>query len=66
MRGVLNESTNVVHRPEDGDGRPGVRTTCGATNHVTDTRLQRVDVARAVSDEDASRCGRCFADAGGY
>lgn len=62
MDGVLNTTTNTVHRHREA----GVKTACGATRHVADDRLDRVDVDRVVLDSNACKCGRCFADGGGY
>ncbi|WP_226022667.1 hypothetical protein [Halomicrobium salinisoli] len=64
MNGVLNTGTNTVHRHRDREAR--ARTACGATRHVADERLDRIDVDRALSAREASKCGRCFSDGGGY
>lgn len=64
MRGVLNETTNTVHRKRS-DGQD-CRTACGATYHVSDDRLRPTSVDRALADSTASKCGRCFSDGGGY
>lgn len=64
MDGVLNETTHTVHKHDT--GRSDVRSVCGATNHVSRDRLRKLPVERALADYDARRCGRCFADAGGY
>jgi len=64
MHGVLNETTNKIHRHES--GRSDFQTTCGATSHVAHDNLRLVPVERAVSDADANRCGRCFDDGGSY
>lgn len=64
MDGILNETTNKVHRhsPNGTD----YRTSCGATYHVPSERLRRTSIDEAVEEHTATRCGRCFADAGGY
>ncbi|ELZ06889.1 hypothetical protein [Natrialba aegyptia] len=64
MDGVLNETTNTVHKHKT--GRSDFRTHCGATSHVTHDRLRLVSIDRTTTDRNVSRCGRCFADAGGY
>ncbi|QCJ47046.1 MULTISPECIES: hypothetical protein [Haloprofundus] len=63
MRGVLNEQTETVHKPTDHAHR---LTACGALFHVSEKATSVVDLADAVDDGGASRCGRCFDDAGGY
>lgn len=64
MDGVVNTHTQTVHRHEH--GRASLETACGLTAHVDADRLQRTSLDRAADDADASRCGRCFEDAGGY
>lgn len=64
MNGVLNETTNKIHKYES--GRSDFQTSCGATSHVAHEHLRLIPVERAVSDADANRCGRCFDDGGGY
>ncbi len=64
MDGVLNTTTNTVHKHRD--RKVTATTACGATRHVADERLDRIDVDRALSDRQASKCGRCFSDGGGY
>lgn len=64
MDGVLNETTNKIHRHET--GRSDFQTTCGATTHVTHDNLRLITIERAVTDVDATKCGRCFADGSGY
>ncbi|WP_224448026.1 hypothetical protein [Haloprofundus salilacus] len=63
MRGVLNEQTKTVHKSTDQTHRLAA---CGALFHVSAESTVSVDVADAVDEGDASRCGRCFDDAGGY
>jgi hypothetical protein len=64
MNGVLNETTNKVHKHDP--GRSDFQTVCGATAHVAHEDLRLVPVERAIGDADANRCGRCFDEAGGY
>jgi hypothetical protein len=62
MDGVLNTSTNTVHRhQESGDG-----SACGATRFVAGEQLRRVDVEHAITSDSAKKCGRCFSDGGSY
>ncbi|MFB6136401.1 MAG: hypothetical protein ABEJ04_06545 [Halobacteriaceae archaeon] len=62
--GVLNETTNTVHKHETEGSE--FETECGLTHHVAPERLRKVPVERAVASERTSRCGRCFSEAGGY
>ena len=64
MDGILNETTSTVHemRAEE----PDLRAECGVTNHLEGDKLREVSVHRATRELDASKCGRCFDDAGGY
>ena len=64
MDAVLNEHTNTVHKRED--DATDLHTSCGVTSHVDDHQLESMPVRRAVADRDASKCGRCFEDGGGY
>ena len=64
MNGVLNETTNKLHRHKT--GRSDFRTTCGATVHVTHDNLRLIAIERAVADTNVTKCGRCFADGSGY
>jgi len=64
MKGVLNENTRTVHKHEPGDSNP--RTVCGVSYHVARDQLQIMPVDRATGECDASRCGRCFDNSGGY
>ncbi|WP_372480235.1 hypothetical protein ACAH01_03400 [Halomicrobium sp. HM KBTZ05] len=64
MKGLLNESTATVHKYEPQRGR-GVAE-CGATTTVTHDQLRVLPVERALDERDASKCGRCFGDGGGY
>lgn len=60
MNGVLNEVTETVHKHER--GQSDFQTTCGAIATVSHDNLRITPVEGAT----ASRCGRCFEDAGGY
>jgi hypothetical protein len=62
MIGVLNETTGMVHR----EGTAGGRTACGAATHLDGDRLRSLRLDRALEEYDASKCGRCFDDGGGY
>lgn len=62
--GVLNEFTNTVHKHET--GAAAFETECGLTRHVEANRLRRLPLDRAITVESASKCGRCFSEAGGY
>lgn len=64
MDGVLNETTNTVHKHDRRNAAP--RPFCGATDHVTHDNLRLVRVDSTVDATAASKCGRCFDDAGGY
>lgn len=64
MNGVLNEVTNTVHKHEM--GHSDFQTVCGATFHVSHDNLRMAAIERTVTATNASKCGRCFDDAGGY
>lgn len=64
MDGVLNETTNKIHKYEH--GRSDFQTTCGATAHVAHEHLRLISIEQAIGGADANRCGRCFADGSGY
>lgn len=64
MNGVLNESTNTVHKHKMGPSE--FETECGLTNHVGPDYLRRTSIEQALSNETTSKCGRCFPGAGGY
>lgn len=62
---VLNEVTNTIHKQET--GKSARQTVCGATNHLPQDNLKRVTVVESELDTlNATKCGRCFDDAGGY
>lgn len=64
MDGVLNESTRTVHKHERGG--PELHTACGVTYTVHSEKLREIPVEQAVAATNASKCGRCFEDGGGY
>jgi hypothetical protein len=64
MDGVLNEITRTVHKHES--GASDLRTACGLVHRADPDTLRVVSVERATADPDASKCGGCFEDAGGY
>jgi len=64
MKGVLNESTEMVHKHESGE--TGGLAECGATSTVTHDRLEVLPVEEALDREGTAKCGRCFGDGGGY
>lgn len=64
MDGVLNETTNTVHRHER--SKSDLESACGATYHLRREKLRMTTVDRAVSALSADKCGRCFEDGGGY
>ena len=64
MDGILNTTTNTVHKHGFQDSRG--RTVCGATMYLSESQLDEIDVNQAVTDHQASKCGRCFSDGGGY
>lgn len=65
MNIVLNEVTNTIHKQET--GKSEWQTVCGATNHLPQDNLKRVTVIEPELDTlTATKCGRCFDDAGGY
>ncbi len=64
MEGVLNEVTRTVHEHER--GKSDFQTTCGSVSHVSHDQLRIIPVERTIDTGDASKCGRCFDDGGGY
>lgn len=65
MNGVLNETTNTIHKRETGSA--DFQTECGATYHVSHDHLRIVAAIESTTDAtSATKCGRCFDDAGGY
>jgi hypothetical protein len=63
MDGVLNEYTKTVHKHET--GASDLHTVCGATYNLEPGQLREMSVESAEAI-DASKCGRCFDDGGGY
>lgn len=67
---ILNELTETVHKYEAGSSE--LHAACGVTHHLAPDRLRgprklrRISLERASIDYDASKCGRCFDDGGGY
>ncbi len=64
MQGVLNERTHKVHKLKSGDS--DARPECGATTRIDHNEIRVLPIEEAVEDGETDRCGRCFADAGGY
>ena len=64
MDGVLNTTTRTVHRRKSESNT--CDTACGATRFVATDTLDTVAVEQALEDAGAEKCGRCFADGGGY
>lgn len=64
MDAVLNETTRTVHKPRVG-GRD-LQTECGVAYLVAPDQLRTTSIERATAELDATKCGRCFEDAGGY
>lgn len=64
MNGILNETTNTVHKQET--GAPGLQTPCGITNNVPEDQLSPTAIDQSDGTTDTTRCGRCFEDGGGY
>lgn len=64
MTVVVNQCTNTVHKHDPGDR--DLHTACGITYHLDHDRLRTVPFEQATTDGDASKCGRCFDDGGGY
>lgn len=64
MKGILNETTNTVHKHRA--GASALQAECGATDHLERGYLRSVAVERVLTGADADKCGRCFAEAGGY
>lgn len=64
MKGVLNETTNTIHKHET--GKTKLATECGITYHVAAEQLRVAPIEQATADPGTRKCGRCFDDAGGY
>jgi len=64
MKGVLNETTQTIHKHETGESAFG--TECGATHQLSSENLHVVSVTSASAATDVDKCGRCFDGGGGY
>jgi hypothetical protein len=64
MESIVNEVTRTVHKHET--GASDLHTRCGVTYNLDPEQLQTMSLSRATTDYDASKCGRCFEDGGGY
>jgi uncharacterized metal-binding protein YceD (DUF177 family) len=64
MDGVLNESTNTVHRKAVSEHR--LHTVCGVTHNLPEDNLQQVTIDQQIAATATSKCGRCFEEGGGY
>lgn len=64
MDGVLNEVTNTVHKHES--EKSDLQTVCGATFQISHDNLRMAAIGFEINRRTASKCGRCFEDAGGY
>ncbi|QIO25045.1 hypothetical protein G9465_22430 (plasmid) [Haloarcula sp. JP-L23] len=62
--GVLNKTTKTVHKHKIGNAK--LQTTHGLTYHVAPDKLRMTSVESATTEFNATKCGRCFEDAGGY
>lgn len=60
MDGVLNQTTNKVHKyePDSSD----FRTPCGATARVSHDELRLISIERLVDDSTVTKCRQCFED----
>ncbi|QIO24845.1 hypothetical protein G9465_19290 (plasmid) [Haloarcula sp. JP-L23] len=63
-KAVLNETTNTVHKPKTGGS--DFQTDCGVSRHLGRDQLRIITVEQAIDSTEISKCGRCFADVGGY
>lgn len=64
MVGVLNEVTKTVHKHKG--GRTDFQTECGSLSHISHDNLRIAVIGSENTRNTASKCGRCFDDAGGY
>lgn len=64
MTVVVNQCTKTLHKHAPGED--GLNTACGITYHLDHDHLLAIPFEQATSDGDASKCGRCFDDGGGY
>lgn len=61
---VLNENRMTVHRRQPGGERYEIR--CGHRFALGQEWLRVTSVAEATNGLDATKCGSCFEEAGGY
>ncbi len=54
----------TVHRRAP--GTPEFETVCRLTCYVNPENLRKTDVDQALTEINASKCGRCFEGGGGY
>lgn len=65
MDAVLNLGTRTIHKQEDRE--PDIETICGVTRNLPQDRFEPVTaIETELETTDASKCGRCFDDGGGY
>lgn len=64
MDGILNETTNTVHKQES--GKSALETPCGVTNNLSEDHLRQTAIDQLVTTTNTTKCGRCFEDGGGY
>jgi hypothetical protein len=64
MTVVLNTETETTHQPRGESSEHDA--SCGALMYVPEEHVERVSRSAAGSDDETSRCGRCFVDGGGY
>jgi hypothetical protein len=64
MDGILNETTNTLHKRETGN--QGLEAACGATLHLFADNLQTAAIDSTAGRPETSKCGRCFDGVGGY
>ncbi|MFB6299665.1 MAG: hypothetical protein ABEH65_05330 [Halobacteriales archaeon] len=56
--------TLTIHKQET--GAADLHTECGHTHYVDPDGLRMIAVERAMEELDASKCGECFDEGGGY
>lgn len=64
MEGILNETTNTVHKQEI--GKSGLETPSWATYTLPENQLRKTTIDQLLSTSTATKCGRCFEVGGGY
>lgn len=62
MDGVLDETTNTVHK--HGMGEPELQTVCGVTYRADPDHLRSTRVEQALASTTTRKCGKCFPEAG--